>query len=176
MPNITILNGEETGKTYSWTADQIRIGRNSANDFVIANASVSGVHCIIERCESGWRVRDLDSTNGTRVNDQRVEMANVRRNDVITLGDIALSLRGDDVPESEPGVVESAPGDFARWLRRGLRQEVGEQESAQRHYRRGECAHPRADCDRASQALRRALICGGGSPSLSFWWCWRSSP
>ena len=107
MPNITILNGEETGKTYSWTADQIRIGRNSANDFVIANASVSGVHCIIERCESGWRVRDLDSTNGTRVNDQRVEMANVRRNDVITLGDIALSLRGDDVPESEPGVVES---------------------------------------------------------------------
>ena len=39
MPNITILNGEEIGKTYSWTADQIRIGRNSANDFVIANAS-----------------------------------------------------------------------------------------------------------------------------------------
>lgn len=107
MPNITILNGEEIGKTYSWTADQIRIGRNSANDFVIANASVSGEHCIIERCEGGWRVKDLDSTNGTRVNDQRITMATVRRNDVITLGDIALSIRGDDVPEAEPGKVES---------------------------------------------------------------------
>lgn len=107
MPNITILNGEEIGKTYSWTADQIRIGRNSANDFVIANASVSGEHCVIERCEGGWRVKDLDSTNGTRVNDQRITMATVRRNDVITLGDIALSIRGDDVPEADPGKVES---------------------------------------------------------------------
>ena len=107
MPNITILNGEEIGKTYSWTSDQIRIGRNSANDFVISNASVSGEHCIIERCEGGWRVKDLDSTNGTRVNDQRITMATVRRNDVVTLGDIALSIRGDDVPEAEPGQVES---------------------------------------------------------------------
>ena len=80
MPNITILNGEEIGKTYSWTADQIRIGRNSANDF---------------------------STNGTRVNDQRITMATLRRNDVVTLGDIAISIRGDDVPEAEPGQVES---------------------------------------------------------------------
>ena len=107
MPNITILNGEEIGKTYSWISDQIRLGRNSANDFVIANASVSGEHCIIERCEGGWRVKDLDSTNGTRVNDQRITMATVRRNDVITLGDIAISIRGDDVPEADPGQVES---------------------------------------------------------------------
>lgn len=107
MPNITILNGEEIGKTYSWTADPIRIGRNSANDFVIANASVSGEHCVIERCEGGWRVKDLDSTNGTRVNDQRITMATVRRNDVIAFGDIAVSIRGDDVPEAEPGAVES---------------------------------------------------------------------
>ncbi len=108
MPNITILNGDEIGKTYSWTAEKIRIGRNSANDFVISNASVSGEHCFIERCETGWRVKDLDSTNGTRVNETRISMANVYRNDVIQLGDIALSLRGDDVPESDPGVTENA--------------------------------------------------------------------
>ena len=52
-------------------------------------------------------MKDLDSTNGTRVNDQRISMTTVRRNDVITLGDIALSIRGDDVPEAEPGKVES---------------------------------------------------------------------
>ncbi len=107
MPNITILNGEEIGKTYKWTADQIRLGRNSANDFVISNASVSGEHCIIEHFDGGWRVKDLGSTNGTRVNDQRISMATVHRNDVITLGDIALSIRGDDVPETEPGTVEN---------------------------------------------------------------------
>lgn len=108
MPNITVLNGEEIGKTYSWTADQIRIGRNQANDFVIVNASVSGEHCIIEKCEDGWRVKDLDSTNGTKLNDQRISMAMLHRDDVVTLGDIALSLRGDDLPEADPGYVEAA--------------------------------------------------------------------
>ena len=107
MPNITILNGEEIGKTYTWEADQIRIGRNSANDFVISDASVSGEHCIIERCESGWRIKDLDSTNGTRVNEVRISMTTVHRNDVINLGDIALSFRGDDVPEADAGASEN---------------------------------------------------------------------
>lgn len=107
MPNITILNGDEIGKSYRWAADQIRIGRNSANDFVISNASVSGEHCIIERCDGGWRVKDLDSTNGTRVNKVRITMTTVHRNDVINLGDIALSITGDDVPEADPGVTEN---------------------------------------------------------------------
>ncbi|MBQ9694412.1 MAG: FHA domain-containing protein [Kiritimatiellae bacterium] len=108
MPSITILNGEETGRTYEWSAGNgIRIGRNSANDFVIANASVSGEHCIIEPCDGGWRIKDNDSTNGTRVNDQRISMAMLHRNDVIAFGDIVASIRGEDVPESEPSNVES---------------------------------------------------------------------
>ncbi|MDO4528515.1 MAG: FHA domain-containing protein [bacterium] len=107
MPNITILNGEEQGKTYEWTSDSIRIGRNSANDFVITNASVSGEHCIIEACESGWRVKDLDSTNGSSINSQRITMSNIYRNDVLAVGDISLAFRGDDVPEADPSTVES---------------------------------------------------------------------
>ncbi|MEG1479419.1 MAG: FHA domain-containing protein [Kiritimatiellia bacterium] len=107
MPNITILNGDEIGKTYEWTAEQIRLGRHAANDFVVNNASVSGEHCLIERSEGGWRVKDLDSTNGTRVNDQKITIATIHRNDVITLGDISISIRGDDVPEADAGVTES---------------------------------------------------------------------
>jgi pSer/pThr/pTyr-binding forkhead associated (FHA) protein len=107
MPNLTILNGDEQGKTYEWTSDGIRIGRNSANDFVIANASVSGEHCIIERSEGGWRVKDLDSTNGSSINNQRITMSTIYRNDVLKLGDITLSFRGDDVPEADPSTVEN---------------------------------------------------------------------
>ncbi len=107
MPNITVLNGEETGKTYAWTAERIRIGRNSANDFVIANASVSGEHCLIERCEGGWRVKDLGSTNGTRINSQPITMATLHRDDVVSFGDIAVSIQGDDLPVAEPEATES---------------------------------------------------------------------
>ena len=112
MPSITILNGEETGRTYEWSAGTgIRVGRNAANDFVITNASVSGEHCIIEPCEGGWRIKDNDSTNGTRLNDQPITMAMLHRNDVIKFGDIVASSRGEDVPEAESNVesVESIP-------------------------------------------------------------------
>ncbi|MBO7182124.1 MAG: FHA domain-containing protein [Kiritimatiellae bacterium] len=112
MPIIEILNGEEIGRTYEWGSDNgIRVGRNSANDFVIANASVSGEHCIIEPCDGGWRIKDNDSTNGTRLNDQRITMAMLHRNDVIAFGDIVASIRGDDMPESKPSFdnVDSIP-------------------------------------------------------------------
>jgi pSer/pThr/pTyr-binding forkhead associated (FHA) protein len=106
------LNGEETGRTYEWGSENgIRIGRNGANDFVIANASVSGEHCIIEPCDGGWRIKDNDSTNGTRLNDQRITMAMLHRNDVIAFGDIVVTIRGEDVPEAASNVesVESIP-------------------------------------------------------------------
>ncbi len=106
MPTITILNGEEVGKKYEWTADRIRIGRNSANDFVIADHSVSGQHCLIERSEGGWRIKDLDSTNGTRINASRVTMAMLHREDVISFGDVEGTINGDDVPSREPSTNE----------------------------------------------------------------------
>lgn len=112
MPIIEILNGEEIGRTYEWGSENgIRVGRNAANDFVIANASVSGEHCIIEPCEGGWRIKDNDSTNGTRLNDQRITMSMLHRNDVIAFGDIVATIRGDDVPESKPNFdnVDSIP-------------------------------------------------------------------
>lgn len=34
-------------------------------------------------------------------------MATIYRNDVLTLGDISLAFRGEDVPEADPGTVES---------------------------------------------------------------------
>lgn len=108
MPTIKILSGEETGRIYEWNAGTgIRIGRNSANDFVIPSASVSGEHCFIEPCDGGWRIKDNDSTNGTRLNDQPISMAMLHRNDVIRFGEISATITGDDVPLAEQKNVES---------------------------------------------------------------------
>lgn len=100
MATLTILEGSEIGKTFAITQDTTRIGRNAANDFVINNPSVSSEHCLIERSANGFRIKDLDSTNGTRLNGERVDMASIFRNDVLTLGDIPLSITGDDVTEN----------------------------------------------------------------------------
>lgn len=108
MATITILEGSDIGKSFPITQDTTRIGRNAANDIVINNPSVSSEHCVIERSANGFRIRDLESTNGTKVNGERIDMASIFRNDVLTLGDIPISITGDDVPENvDPTQVTS---------------------------------------------------------------------
>src|SRR5947209_4713232 len=48
------------------------VGRSSGCDIVIRDPTVSRVHARIDRTTTGWRIADLDSTNGTRVNGRRI--------------------------------------------------------------------------------------------------------
>ena len=50
----------------------VRLGRATDNDVVIANQRVSRYHAQLRWVESSWLVYDLDSTNGTWVDGQRV--------------------------------------------------------------------------------------------------------
>jgi hypothetical protein len=64
------------------------LGRKSQNDIVLTDLSVSGLHCVFEREGSDeiW-IQDLDSTNGTYVNDERVyQRHSLDDQDVISIG------------------------------------------------------------------------------------------
>ena len=57
-------------------AAPIRIGRDDypgVNDIVIDAPQVSNEHCEMQFTGGGWRIRDLGSTNGTYVNDERLQ-------------------------------------------------------------------------------------------------------
>src|SRR5207302_4864588 len=53
-------------------AGLVRLGRAKDNDIVLASQRVSRYHVQIRWLESSWLAYDLDSTNGTWVDDQRV--------------------------------------------------------------------------------------------------------
>lgn len=53
-------------------ADEVSIGSAPDNDFVVADATVSRRHATLTRHESGFRLTDLGSTNGTLVNATRI--------------------------------------------------------------------------------------------------------
>ena len=68
----------------------ISVGASASNDIRFNNGWVSRKHCQIRRDETGWKVVDLDSTNGIHVNGLRISEKRLHDGDVINIGDCIL--------------------------------------------------------------------------------------
>ena len=84
------------------------IGRDARCDLAIDHMTVSRIHARLERTPEGWVLKDLSSTNGTRVNGWRVRgQVTVRAGDVIRFGDVEYTLTPD---QGLPGVRAAERG------------------------------------------------------------------
>lgn len=73
----------------------VRLGRATDNDVVIDSQRVSRYHCHLRWLERGWLVYDLQSTNGTWLDGERVESARprlVHGDSRLRLGDFELNV------------------------------------------------------------------------------------
>ena len=66
---LVVINGVDLGKKYSLAQNSTLIGRSSKVDIQIDEDSISRNHAVIENYGEEIVVRDLNSTNGTYVND-----------------------------------------------------------------------------------------------------------
>lgn len=84
----------------------VTIGRNDSNDIVIDNRAVSGKHARIDSASSTFILTDLESTNGTFVNDERLtSRRGLKNNDVILIGKHELIFARSDL-EQKPTVQD----------------------------------------------------------------------
>ena len=65
--------------------DVTLVGRKEDCDLRLEHKSVSKLHCVIVKTDGLLLVRDLGSTNGTRVNGQRIRRAALLPNDKVTI-------------------------------------------------------------------------------------------
>ena len=70
------------------------VGRHRGCDARIAAAQVSRRHCCLAPDRDGVLVRDLGSTNGTRINGQRVEEGVLRPGDQLSIAHCRYQLEG----------------------------------------------------------------------------------
>src|SRR5437868_12490049 len=131
MPKL-ILTTEAQGKVaYEFAEATITIGRAPDNMIVIEDPSVSNRHALMELTGENYRLKDLDSTNGTKVNGVPITETVLRFDDRIRFGAIDARYEPDvqgsqPLPELEsievrPAESSAAPSGFgnASPFRRG---------------------------------------------------------
>ncbi len=109
MPHLEIKTAQGV-KRFTLGNGSITVGRQPDNTLVLPDELASRHHCVIEPCQSGFRVRDLGSSNGTRLNNQRIDAEDLDNGDVIRVGKV--ELRFIDPEQLAPRKRQDVP-DFA---------------------------------------------------------------
>jgi len=89
---LVVLQGQRLGQRIDIGDAPLVIGRAPECEFQIMERSVSRQHSKIWREPSGYRVKDLDSTNKTFLNDQPIIEAELKDGDHITIGSCVLKF------------------------------------------------------------------------------------
>jgi len=86
MLRILLKFNEAVLREIESSKEQITIGRKAENDIQIDNVAVSGEHARIIKGPDHYFIEDLNSLNGTFVNQEKITKRVLEENDAITIG------------------------------------------------------------------------------------------
>lgn len=113
---LTVQTGPQLGQTFVLKDGVNSIGRDQASDICLPERSVSRNHARIVIQQSGTRIEDLGSSNGTFVNGQRITTPTwLRPGDTVQIGTtVTLKAGGQTAPgQNSPSKTTSVPGGAA---------------------------------------------------------------
>lgn len=96
MAKLVVQSAEQKGRSYELKVDKTTVGRVEDNTFQIADASVSSHHCEILLRGTDVVIKDLNSTNGTFINDEKISESVLKPGQKLRLGQVELSLETGD--------------------------------------------------------------------------------
>jgi pSer/pThr/pTyr-binding forkhead associated (FHA) protein len=94
MAKLVVLHENLKGLTYELKVDRTTVGRVEDNTFQLAEPSVSSHHCEILLKGNEVVIKDLNSTNGTFINGERITEAVLKPGQTLRLGQVDLRLEG----------------------------------------------------------------------------------
>ena len=109
MAKLVILTQGMTGRAHELNVDRTTIGRVEDNTFQIADASVSSHHCEALLRGGEVLIRDLNSTNGTFINDARITESVLKPGQTLRLGQVELKLEAEGAPRAAAPPAPAAP-------------------------------------------------------------------
>jgi len=108
MAKLVILNQGLTGRMHELNVERTTVGRVEDNLFQIAEASVSSHHCEIQVRGSEILIRDLNSTNGTFINGEKITESFLKPGQTLRLGNVELKLESEAAAAVAPASAPAA--------------------------------------------------------------------
>lgn len=110
-PRLAAVSGKLKGAVFAVGDEALVIGRDTAVGLCIADASVSRRHSRIEKKETGFVITDLESLNGTFVNDVPVKNRPLEHGDRVRIGNahfVFLTHEGEPASKSSDVTLDEA--------------------------------------------------------------------
>lgn len=88
---LTFLSGDHVDESIKLRRDATIFGREKG-DVIVDDTEVSATHCQIQEISGIYHIFDMNSTNGTYVNNERIVKAKLKESDIVTIGNTSFKI------------------------------------------------------------------------------------
>jgi pSer/pThr/pTyr-binding forkhead associated (FHA) protein len=99
--SVVIIIGHAPGMEYLITKEYTVLGRDTEADIALKDPHISRQHAAIEYHDGSYILKDLESTNGTRMSGKLIKQASLRHEDKFSLGDTTLQFVLEETGKSQ---------------------------------------------------------------------------
>jgi len=89
---FTVIEGIDRGRQFIGATPELRIGRQAENHICLRDPKISRFHALIKLKDSHLIIKDLQSTNGTMINDTKIVRSKLNSGDLIKMGDTVIRV------------------------------------------------------------------------------------
>lgn len=89
---FTVIEGNDYGRQFIGATPELKVGRQPENHICLSDPKVSRFHALIKVKDYYLVVKDLQSTNGTYVNNVKINKEKLHTGDLIKVGDTVLQV------------------------------------------------------------------------------------
>jgi pSer/pThr/pTyr-binding forkhead associated (FHA) protein len=89
---LVVRRGPNAGSTFALNKDETTVGRHPDSDIFLDDVTVSRRHAVVSRTDGGYRVADVGSLNGTYVDHERVDQAELSDMQELQVGRFVLTF------------------------------------------------------------------------------------
>jgi len=101
MASLFVIQGPDRGRRYELAEVSVTIGRESSNGIQLHDTEASRRHVELRKNESSYELVDLESSNGTFVNNARIEQQLLQNGDRVEIGRTRMIFTASDAVETE---------------------------------------------------------------------------